>query len=523
MSFQLQNTEIPYSQIIKYLTSVQRRNFQSLNKTSKKLLLANIHELSFTNESVPFLDTFLYWIRHNAIYLTGIVEINIFSRNPTQFLNIINTLSLLEYKNINKIKIIYYFNVLNPESLKQFFLKISNVQIIEISNIILFHVLDVYTFKYIRVFVIHHSINEIFDSIKFNLFFRNNEWKYLQEINFTDANTNILSLIFKNLVFYKCKIQKIHLFFSTINYISDEMKLYLESDLVKKVKFIEIFNQDEVNYEFLNFFLTQYIQIINCNSINDLFLKKIGDNCSSLIELKITNSLYTQQGFINFLKKNKLSNLKIFQGNLNYFLPINIHKFLPNLEEISIDPFINLMNEQNTKNFLIAMKDLKSLEFSSIINYKIIIPFFQNYKNLESLYFLTNEISLSQLIFLMNLLNLHKIKFLSLNLSEFSLEMIAPFLKNLINLQEIQIIFNTEGINRIMIEMQIMSFLNIIKSLEFKNPNLHTINLIANINNKEINIPNHKENFLELWEKFPNLKNVQLGWGNFIKNKLKLF
>jgi hypothetical protein len=36
------NEKIPYSEILKYLTNIQKRHFQSLNHHSKKLLLANI-------------------------------------------------------------------------------------------------------------------------------------------------------------------------------------------------------------------------------------------------------------------------------------------------------------------------------------------------------------------------------------------------------------------------------------------------------------------------------------------------
>jgi hypothetical protein len=47
-----------------------------------------------------------------------------------------------------------------------------------------------------------------------------------------------------------------------ITTISDEMKLYFKSDLLKKLKSIKIYNDDELNHLF-QYFLTPYIQIIH--------------------------------------------------------------------------------------------------------------------------------------------------------------------------------------------------------------------------------------------------------------------
>jgi hypothetical protein len=207
--------------------------------------------------------------------------------------------------------------------------------------------------------------------------------------------------------------------------------------------------------------------------------------------------------------------LKKLTTNFQYLYPKNIHNFFPKLEHIVQDIFSTL-DQLQTKNFLSATVDLKCIEFSSDGDFNKIIPQLQKFKYLEFLSFSNSSISLSQFVLLMNVLNLHSIKFISLDINEFSFEMIAPFFKHLIQLEEILISFwINQDINRIMIESQMMTFLNIISSLEIKNTNLHIINLIANINNNEITIPNHRQRMSELRKKFPKLKTVQLGWGFF--------
>ena len=310
---------------------------------------------------------------------------------------------------------------------------------------------------------------------------------------------------------------KINLFFFDITEISGPIKSYLESDLIKKIRTIEINNSEHfINDRLIEYFFTPLIHKIESNLINDDHLITIGNTCTSLKELDIIQALFTQRGFHKFLKTNQCKHLKKLTANLNYLYPENIHQYLPSLEEMNLDYFCDLQDEINTKNFLIASQDLKSIEFSSSWDYNYIIPEFQKFKHLESLSFSYNYISLSQFILLMNVLNQHVIKSISLNISEFSFEMIAPFFKHLSHLQEIIIGFHVhEDFNRIMIEIQMMRFLDIISSLDIKNRHLTKLNLIANINNNEIRIPNHRQRMLQLLDKFPNLKSVQLGWGIF--------
>lgn len=503
--------EIPYSEIIKYLTNIQKRNFQSMNKTSKRLLLAGIGRLIFSS-NIQFMDSYLQWITNNSIYLTGVVEIIIEGINDyEQFADIIRALNHLNLKNIKKIRIVFLKNIINLFDLVKFFKKVVNTRILEISSNVFKHILDIYEFKFIQTLNIYGSILEITNLKKFNSFLENNNLSYLEEVSFQNINTVILSIVFKNIV--RHGIRKINLFDANIDSISDDIKIFLTSNMMKKIRRVGFYSEEEgINYQFVNYFFTPYVKYISCDLITDECLKRIGDQCKSLIELNIPNSVYTQAGFEYFLRTNKLGHLIRFTGNVNYLLRQNINNFLPNLKSISIDP---LDTDQSTDKFLFAVKGLQSIEFSSNANYNDIIPRFQEFKNLTSLDIINDEISLVQFILLMNVLDLTRIKTFGAQISSCSFETIAPFFNKLTSLEEIHVVFNTVDLNRIMIELQIMGFLDIISRLDIKNKNLRVINLIANKNNSRIMIPNHAERFLELWKKFPKLESVQLGWGIF--------
>lgn len=99
----MQKHDIPYSEILSYLTQTDKRAFQSLNFASKRLLLSRIDQLNIDPElfqNATF-TTYLQWIDSNKMYLTGIVKLRIHASN--RYLSRVMTIfKSFELKNIKQ-------------------------------------------------------------------------------------------------------------------------------------------------------------------------------------------------------------------------------------------------------------------------------------------------------------------------------------------------------------------------------------------------------------------------------------
>jgi hypothetical protein len=511
---------VMYNEIVTYLTNVDRRIYQSLNKESRKLLFMTIDSLHFSDElSSEKMQLLLNWIQSNRLLLVGIKKIKIDRFIQINISNIFETLSLLDYPNIYEISMDitndYTLTNNNYRDIQIVFEKMINIKRLIINRKFILGISNI-QFPYIDYFELNGSIEEENYKRCFETFILNNSWKYLKHLSIDQCTTNEFQNIYliisslKILELYHCHIDL------TQKQKQKQQKQKQKQQQKLKLKKLIISPDDMddiVYYQLLKLLITNSLIELYIDRINDDILLYISKTCISLQKLEIDDSEFTRNGFSKFLREQELYALKYLNMNFEQLTKINLKKIFKKIEMITCDAYSRL-NELQTITFLQSTNEINGIGLRSDADILSIIPYFNNQNKKLRIY--DPLLNVSKFVLIMNTIKLQQMTEIVMTIDFFPYVIISSYLSRLINIKKISlhmIMFDENNITLEMIIMEIVQFINLIKTLKIYNQSIEEIDIITNLDNTKIEIPNH-DNEMNLLKKyhFPNLKHIRLGW-----------
>lgn len=522
----LKKDNIPYSEILAFLTNMQKRQFQSLNSTSKKLLLANIKHIYLHREYLQeHFYTYLNWLESNRRYLIGIQKIQIeirkkdsetYAQFDTCLQRIFTVLVQLDYKNIISIRCDVAVSSSHRNVIQVFFTKISTVREVSISYPVLHLISSLKVFQYIsNLEIIGHQE----DSLHLERFLNNNHWKYLKTCKLYSFSESSLSCLFENILRDRAKLKLLFLSLTNIEKLPDPVQNYLKSVGTKSLKQLIVLDNSPEKMHLIQPFLTPYLEYLSIDRMCFDSLKYIATQCTSMRELILIDSEFSKTQFQTFLLSNQLKQLQFLESEYLAETPKKLTSLLPKLNSIVTSPFESL----NTLSVLKLLHNAMNLESISLytsfdIDIVSIIARLHQSTHLRSLKLSSFHFNQTQFHLLMNSLSLGQFKRIGLNGQNLYIADIAPYFYHLKQLEEIEIMFffhdEIEDAYETIVS-QITLFFDIFDSLDMTNKHLKKIDIIANVDNTPIRIPNHNQRFIKLVQKFPNIQKAQIGWGWF--------
>lgn len=500
---------IPFSEILQYLTNIEKRAFQSLNHQSRRLLLANVDKIIIHDRSLSFekINIYLDWLRDYGRYMVGITKIIISVQQEELLTRIMTILSALEYKNVKSIKMEGYSRPLaNPAPFRAFFSKVSTVFELSITYNILISIHDLSTFRFIRHFEISLFLEG--QKIFFSQFFHQNSWRHLSVLKLHECDTDMFATLCEVCIRDASPLQTVILF--TCDFTPPPGRFLP----LKKLRTVHLF---DIRFPdlLIERFLTPSLTDLACDSVSPRILSHIARHCLALEKLSMYDTHFTARDFQHFFEKNNLGNLK----ELSYEAYLvhnqdNIRFFFPKLETLKIIP-LQILNAPESTRFFTSVVELENIEFSSSLPILDICRYVRNVPRLKSFIMLDPVLSRSDVVLLMNTLPLHQMRVLQFSVSENVFQTIVPFLLHTRDLQKLQILYLFPHITRQEAEESILYVLDIIERLNIQCKHLTDLSLIINIDNVNTHVPHQHQRFLRLKHHFPKLKSVQLGWGYF--------
>ena len=521
----MQKQDIPYSQILSFLTQTDKRTFQSLNSTSKQLLLAQVRQLNVDPSlyGIEQFESLLRWLEQNKQFLVGIVKLRVNAIAEAALLSrIMAIFNQMEFKNLNELH--FWFSVaLNEElrgAIRMFFLKVKNIKILEITASIL--VIDFPNdFRFITHLSIDHDPWFPVEARRFKDFFLFNSWRHLRHLQITECNAEVFSCICSQLLNNKTKLVSLNLFSHRIDTITPPMRAFIKTQNLLK-NCIATSEATAIGQRLQRLLILPGLERLHMHDVDSDMLQLIGTTCSQLKELVIDGYHFNKKEFQTFLKKNVLKKLKSYKGVIEFFPDDDVQKYLPSLESISYQ--LQTMNRNGIIAFLNGFKKMKSASISVSEFYPEIPILLQQFKNLTHLELDFDEDfpNIYQFIHLLNVLPLAQLRQLVLTVKNFHVQLIASFFLHLHHLEALTIYsIHDVPINRIEAERQIMSFLDILEGLDVCNKNVKEIDLP--FFNDYVSIPDHRRRFMRIREKFPNIEKIRLGNGFFYFKPKYLF
>ena len=463
-------------------------NFSENNKNIKKLSISiNLsHEKNieiFKENLKILLNNFNY----EEIYINIITFKNFFSKIITKnllFSNNIQKLSLINIDITNE-----DFNIL-LENINKNKIK-SNLKYLNLSN------------------------NKLNDDVLNNLFNAiYNNFPFLEEIN---LHGNKFTNFKKFIDLSKNKnIKKIDVSFNQFNFNEiEEYFLSFDESEINNFNKIIIFdnNRFDINKKLENNYKKKYFHLKKITLYEEENFNNFNNNFNNNNENNIKNKLsFLLSKKFNILNENKKS--KNYYEIITNFLNFNVNLLEINFSEINFNSSDYILKNYKNKD------KIKSINFiySNISNESVFI--LNEFNNLEELNFVKTSLNSEQLNFISNVfflnsnikINLKELKIYKMNFSNKNYENFIENIKNLINLESLDLADNN---------IQIDNLILLLNNLSEKNKKINFLDFSKNFE-KSICIEK-MEIFFKSLLKIVNLQTLKLNENNLTNSDLEIF
>lgn len=506
---------IPFSEILSYLSQIEKRHFESLNHGSRRLLLSLIKKLIVRDDvfSPDQLTNYLEWLRHNGVYMSGLTEIYVYVTTVERLRSVISVLADLDYPVLTTIDISGYTRRI-PDDIPfvRLFSKFDRVHSISITFQMLRSISEMDRFRFVRSLELT-SIGLEGAHDFFGRFLQNNSWRYLSHVKLGKCNTNMFVVFSECMMRDKSPLRSIVVQSSTI-IARPIITKYMSFN--KKLRKVHLFDAVE-DFQLMQLFLTDHLLDFACDNASERLLHHIGQTCTSLRELHLYTIHCSRNRFVDFILHNKLTKLtRLTVDSPHILLGTDLKMYLPSITTLVLPPTEVLDRDQSIRFFETAGM-LESIEFATTMTATELCVYLRGMKQLCSLTLHDVVLGMDDFILLMNVLPLHQMKQLYIFVSDPVLRVFIPFLLRMEHIVSVTIFYlhPAEHYTRQAVQADMLYALHIIQTLGIRCTTLETLNVIANIDNNDIQIPHHRRRFTELKAFFPRLESIQLGWGAF--------